>query len=267
MEHPALTCFQQRGESHARLICFPHTGGGAHAYADWGQSFSGWLEVHSVAYPGRGSRLGDAFCESLEAVATECCAAIRMIADRPLFLLGHSFGALVAIEVALRLEADGLTPLRVFFASSMAPPQLMSRWSLSLTAMPDAQLLTALARRGWLSAAVGKIGGPAVVKYGLPPLRVDLRLLESYKYCPATKSMPITAIGGELDGSVSRVELDAWSIWSNSEFEVKIVRGGRHFHIETHVELMRAMISSSIVRLAVLTIWVWHELHSCVPAV
>lgn len=266
MEHPALTCFQQRGESHARLICFPHTGGGAHAYADWGQSFSGWLEVHSVAYPGRGSRLGDAFCESLEAVATECCAAIRMIADRPLFLLGHSFGALVAIEVALRLEADGLTPLRVF-ASSMAPPQLMSRWSLSLTAMPDAQLLTALARRGWLSAAVGKIGGPAVVKYGLPPLRVDLRLLESYKYFPAIKSMPITAIGGELDGSVSRVELDAWSIWSNSEFEVKIVRGGRHFHIETHVELMRAMISSSIVRLAVLTIWVWHELHSCVPAV
>lgn len=38
--------------------------------------------------------------------------------------------------------------------------------------------------------------------------------------------MPITAIGGELDGSVSREELDAWSVWSNSEFEVKIVPTG-----------------------------------------
>ena len=92
-----------------------------------------------------------------------------MIADRPLFLLGHSFGALVAIEVALRLDADGLTPLAGFRVFDAPPADASMEFVADGTF--DAQLLTALARRGWLSAAVGEIGGPAMVKYGLPPLR------------------------------------------------------------------------------------------------
>ena len=74
MEHPALTCFQQRGESHARLICFPHTGGGAHAYADWGQSLPGWLEVHSVAYLGVVLALVTHFVRVWRLWLLECCA-------------------------------------------------------------------------------------------------------------------------------------------------------------------------------------------------
>lgn len=250
MEHPALVCRRKRSEPHARLVSFPHAGGSEHDYAGWDESLPRWLEVHSIAYPGRGSRPGEPFYESMEAAAVECHAAIRTIADRPLFLVGHSFGALMAVEVAMRLTTDGMSPLRLF-VSSMPPPHLVTAWKVSLTAMPDAQLLTALARRGWLSAATAENGGTALVGYALPSLRADLRLLEMYERHSATVLVPITAIAGELDASVSLAELKEWAQWSAGEFEVETVHGGGHFFIETHDGLLCAIIALSVVSLAV----------------
>ena len=95
MEHPALQCFTPRSEPAVRLICFPHAGGGAHAFAEWGALLPDWIEVHGVAYPGRGARSAEAFAASFEALAAECASAARTLRDRPIALLGHSFGALV----------------------------------------------------------------------------------------------------------------------------------------------------------------------------
>ena len=99
MEHPALACFARRAEPRARLVCFPHAGGGAHAFATWGELLPEWVEVHAVAYAGRGPRLKEPFAEDWRSLIAECAAAVRTVADRPVALFGHSFGATVAVSL------------------------------------------------------------------------------------------------------------------------------------------------------------------------
>ena len=92
-----------------------------------------------------------------------------------------------------------------------------------------------------------------MVKYGLPPLRGPAAP-RNLSVLFDSKARAYHSNWGRVDEVYRR---RSWRLVAvDSEFEVKIVRGGGHFHIETHAELM---ISSSIVRLAVSIIWVWHE--------
>jgi surfactin synthase thioesterase subunit len=104
----------------AVVLAFPHAGGGASAFASWPARLPGWLDLCAFAVPGREGRGAEAPCRTwteLAALAERAASAI----DLPIVLLGHSFGALVAHEVAGRLARQGRAPLHLFVAAARPP--------------------------------------------------------------------------------------------------------------------------------------------------
>lgn len=249
----ALVCFQPRTEPQARLICFPHAGGGPHAFSELGSLFPDWIEVHVVSYAGRGQRFAEAFPTRFEQASSEAYAAIREVADRPISLLGHSFGALLALDCAVRLVADGATLLRLF-TSSCTEPRYAAQYRgpmLRMSELSDAALVTELASRGWLPAAASGGGSAGLLAHALPPLRADLRLYEQYKPPASCPPMRVTALGGERDASVPLEALEAWRVWTaaagddDSAFSVCVVNAAGHFHVESHSKELAARLETS----------------------
>ena len=242
-ESPVLVCYRRHRSQDpvCRLICFPHAGGGPHAFAhvDLAQ-----IETHVVSYSGRGSRFAEPFVQTFDEASGEAFSAIRAIADRPLVLLGHSFGALLAFDVATRLEKAGASVIRVI-VSSCPEPSMKSDDLLS--ELVDAALVTELAKRGWLPSAASGEGGAALLTHALPPLRADLKLYESYTGAETKVRCGITAVGGADDASVPESKLSAWHRRCDPEsFDVVLIKDAGHFHLESHRSVFSQCVETAV---------------------
>ncbi|MDU3291436.1 MAG: pyochelin biosynthesis editing thioesterase PchC, partial [Pseudomonas aeruginosa] len=104
-----------------RLACFPHAGGSASFFRSWSERLPPDIDLLALQYPGREDRFNEAPATCLEDLADGAALALRDFADAPLALFGHSLGAALAYETALRLENAG-APLRHLFVSAHPAP-------------------------------------------------------------------------------------------------------------------------------------------------
>lgn len=106
-----------------RLVCLPHAGGSASSYFSMSAALTPSVETLSVQYPGRYDRRKEPCIESIPELAEAIFTALFEWADRPLALFGHSMGAVLAFEVARRLEQRmGKPPVRLFPAGRRRRP-------------------------------------------------------------------------------------------------------------------------------------------------
>lgn len=101
-------------EAAERLVCFPHAGGSASFYLPVSTALSPAVDVLGVQYPGRQDRRHEPGVTSVADLADSITRALADWGDRPLTFFGHSMGAVVAFEVARRMEGAGGGPVRLF---------------------------------------------------------------------------------------------------------------------------------------------------------
>ncbi|MFC6067319.1 thioesterase II family protein [Streptomyces ochraceiscleroticus] len=192
----------------ARVYCFPHAGGNPRAFLGWQKDLGDDAEVVAVCPPGRGPRYREAALATVPELADGAAAAIAATADRPFVLFGHSFGAVLAFEVARRL--GGLPDFRHLIASGCSAPALLPTRRVVETARLEGREFT---------EAVGFFGGlpPEIVadealqELLLPHLRSDFRMVAEYAYRPAPPlDVPVTLINGSDDPHVTEAGLAPW---------------------------------------------------------
>jgi len=125
----------------SRLYIFPHTGGSADFYVPFARAFTGGTKCVAIQYPGKRAGKDLSQYTTIPDLADRLCAMLKPgdgPADRIAFF-GHSMGALLAFEVALRFERAG-NPIAALFVSASAAPGLM-RQRADLTGS-DLQLLS-----------------------------------------------------------------------------------------------------------------------------
>jgi surfactin synthase thioesterase subunit len=190
------------------LFCFPHAGGDPRAFLDWQPGIGNAAAVVAVGMPGRGHLLGQVAPAGIAELADGVAGAIAEAADRPVYLFGHSLGALIAFEVARRL--GGLPALRHLVASGCAAP--------SLVPAPDIVRVAELEGRAF-AEAVAFLGGlppelladPELSELLLPVLRADARLVAGYRYRPAAPlPIGVSLINGINDPLVDDAALQPW---------------------------------------------------------
>ena len=223
-----------------RLLCLPHAGGSAMAYARWRRGLPASVEVVPVELPGRGARMDEPFARDPVRLAEALAAALRDEAVRvPYALFGHSLGALIAFELAHALIARGAPAPRMLFASGTEAPSVRddSDWRRPRS---DAELVAELrAMRGTPEEA---FESAELMQAVLPVLRADFLLCGAYAHRPRPPlPCPIQALGGR-DDDVPHASLAAWARETAAGFDLALFGGG-HFFLHERPEAVLELIA------------------------
>ncbi|MFF0744439.1 thioesterase II family protein [Streptomyces sp. NPDC004111] len=100
------------------LVCVPPAGAGCGQFRAWRRPLAGIAEVYGVQLPAREDRWHEPMPDTFEEAVTAVTGALpeRLGPGRPFVLYGHSFGGLLAYEVARRTSPYALV------VSSSRPP-------------------------------------------------------------------------------------------------------------------------------------------------
>lgn len=232
-------CYIPQPRAAVQLICFPHAGGAASYFREWGRDVPAGVELLVAQYPGREDRLADDTISDLHVLADLAAEALLQTADRPCLLFGHSMGALMAFEVALRMQRTGRAPLHVFASAQNAPGH---RAPSALHQADDAELVRELQELGGTDAAIA--AEPELLELLLPSVRSDYQAVETYR--PRSGSMlacPVTAAYGDQDPHVDHAGMVAWSEVTTASAEVLRFRGD-HFYLRTQQAQLLATMAA-----------------------
>lgn len=240
---PFLMRFEARPEARVRLLCFPHAGGSASAFAAWHRALPREIEVFAVQLPGRENRRRDRPFTDMQELICELTTQFAALHDRPVALFGHSLGAVCAFEYARGMRRAGRgSPVRLFASAAVAPQQPRS---IPSSHLPQAELVRVMVQR---YDGIPKLilDDPELLDYFMSVLRLDLKLLESFRYVEEPPlDCPLHAMGGTEDLRVSQTELNLWSTQTKGPFATRMYPGG-HFFVSSARDAVLASIGLAL---------------------
>jgi medium-chain acyl-[acyl-carrier-protein] hydrolase len=225
-------------------VCFPHSGGGPSAFGAWGTGLAPYIEVWQVILPGRANRSHEPFAHSWKPLVGELAEAIANTVPRPFAVFGHSLGAAIGFEVTRALSQDGIGPTHLIVSARSAPdiPHALT------VPHDDDELLRQIDRvYGGIPDAIR--ASPDLLHYFLTIIRADLELSTKYVFEPGPRlPIPVTALGGDSDPTVSAEQLRRWGAYTNAGFECHQLPGG-HFYLNDHEDTVLTMIRRQLLPL------------------
>ncbi|MYV97957.1 alpha/beta fold hydrolase [Streptomyces sp. SID3343] len=220
-----------------KLVCFPHAGGWTSAYGAWPSGLPAHAGVLAVRYPGREDRLGDPFPSELDVLADDIADALEDLMRHRLVLFGHSMGASVAHEVALRLHKRGCPPAALIVSGRRPPHLLHDQRRFSGT---DEEIIAGIVRYDASRAAV--YAEPELRELLLPALRADYRLVDDYRggHRPPL-DCPVYGYTGADDPEAPPADMRGWADSTHDAFRLRVLPGG-HFYLRAQETALLADI-------------------------
>lgn len=229
----------------ARVVCFAHAGGGASSYFGWTPLLGPAIDQLAVQLPGRETRILERPVSDLPSLSRELADVVAGWADAPLVFFGHSFGGLLAYEVARALRARHAIEVRGLVASAAQAPHLR-REIPPLRHLPDELLVEELSR-GYQGIPSVVLAQRDLLNAFVPVLRADLSMLETYRHDAAEPlPCPVLALAGEDDRLATPEMVRRWAELTTGRFALRVFGGG-HFFVRT----ARAEVASLVRELAI----------------
>ena len=247
-DHP-LRPIHRPPEAQCRMICFPGAGASAGYYRFWRDFGGERAGIEVLAYQPRGRedrfRLGQPRLSDSVQEATTLLADQTSRDGKGLVLFGHSYGALIAHEVAQGLRTLGI-PVRALCVAGRAAPHL-APWSDQALTKSDEDLAQAMRRIGLEDRDI--LSHPAIGHIFLRGLRNDLAENERHVACHAQPlDCPILAFSGQQDPIAPPLSVAAWATASTGPFAHHRLRGG-HFFPAPQARRLATLITASLERL------------------
>ncbi len=217
-----------------QLFCLPYAGGGASIYRSWQAAVGPSIRIHPVRLPGRESRIHERPLESVAELVETITSEIVSALEGPFALFGYSFGALLAFETTRELRRRNIAPERLMVAALKAPQLALRRKPIHT--LPDREFAEEVRRFCGTPDAV--LENTELMNIVLPAIKADFTAYETYRYSQEPPlDIPITAMGGITDPSVSPGELAAWGDQTSAGFATRLFPGG-HFFLNTAAPLL-----------------------------
>lgn len=198
---------EARGDAGARLVVFPHAGGGPASVAGLRELLPSHIELWSVNLPGRQARLHEPPRTDLAGLVDDLATALAANDGPAPALFGYCSGALTAYLVSRRLHQLARPPARLLVGSAAAPDVANPPRRLHL--LPAELLWDRLVDFGGVPAELAANTDLRPVLE--PALRADFGLQAGYRHTPAAPlPTPITVLHGKHDRSLSRGGLLGW---------------------------------------------------------
>ncbi|GGL01119.1 thioesterase II family protein [Mangrovihabitans endophyticus] len=211
-----------------RLVCFPHAGGSASFYHPVSARHGAGADVICLQYPGRQDRRREACHTAIASLADAVAAQLRELTPKPTVFFGHSMGAILAFETALRLEADDAGPRGVIASGRRAPSTVRTE---TVHQRDDDGVITELKRLNGTNANL--LGDDEILRMALPAIRADYQAIETYRSAPDVRLRAgITVLTGHADPLTSAEEAAAWERHTSGAFRLVGFPGGHFFIAE-----------------------------------
>jgi surfactin synthase thioesterase subunit len=226
-----------------KLFCFPYAGGSASFYKDW--KTDGSLQVIPLEYPGHGSKYCESLCESMseltDVLLEEIVTNYNITPLHHLSFFGHSMGATVAYEIAVKLEQRYSQKVENLFLSSKSSP------NYKLEQM-DCSNVTELKK------TLKKIGGTSeelltedILQVFLPIMQADLTILANYCGGPKAnqklRSHTMLLVGSE--DTVTKESMEAWDEYIEPIEGMQVLKGD-HFYIRQNQDTVLKLVRNNI---------------------
>jgi surfactin synthase thioesterase subunit len=221
-----------------RVICFHHAGGNPHVFQPWSNWLGFTLEIIAVELPGHGSRYREKLIPYAEEVAAEIVPHILPFFDEPIFFLGHSMGATLALETVRQLNQFNAVPNHLYVVGAY-PPHIKRQKIANQT---DKSFLQAITKMEGMPKKF--LEDPDLMTYLLPILRNDFRLTESYQQTIQSLGCGLTVYGGNKD-IVPPSALVRWKELNPTKFSCHIFKGN-HFFLHEHHDEFHSIFYRSI---------------------
>jgi medium-chain acyl-[acyl-carrier-protein] hydrolase len=186
--------------------------------------------------PGRESRLPEQPHRELAALIAEAADSMQAHLETPYALFGHSFGGLVAFEVARELRRRRLPGPILLVVAACAPPNARRPGAPP----PREDLLRLLLLRA------GDLGATElddeVVELALRPLEADAEAAAGYSYSPEPPlECPMMAMAGRGDPEIEPAVMAGWRAQAASDFRMELLEGGHFFPETARPEVLRLL--------------------------
>jgi medium-chain acyl-[acyl-carrier-protein] hydrolase len=213
------------------FYAIPHAGAGVAAVRSVCRAVSDRFGTVAVRLPGREALMSEEPVTDLAVLADLLAGRIDAhIGRRRLTLYGHCSGAVLAYEVARRLAPERLDQLIV--SSYQAPGRIpvTGHWKL-----PRDAFLDRVARDGYLPEEV--LLEPELLELVEPALRADYQAFECHRCTVEVIGVPILALRGTQEHTVSAEDMQAWSQLTSGGFKLSTLPGGHNLllHGADHV--------------------------------
>ncbi|MFI6084328.1 SDR family NAD(P)-dependent oxidoreductase [Streptomyces sp. NPDC051217] len=235
----------RRPGSRRRLVCFPHAGAGAAAYADWAPLLPPDVELVAVQLPGRQNRVAEQPFTEVPPLTATLSQALRPVLDGPLTFFGHSCGAMLAYETAKELRLRGYRePDHLFLSAQPAPG---ARGVRQLHQLPDDKFHRGVAALGGIDPEI--LEDEYMMSSLLPLLRADFALWEQYRPTPgAPLDCGITALVGESDPRGTPRNVRGWRDCTTGPFELRTYPGGHFYFLHALAPVIALVAGETPVR-------------------
>lgn len=230
-----------------KLFCFPHAGGFSNHYAFIKKADYDCIDsVYLYEYYGRNKIIDKnkpgSFKEFIEITADYVSSKLKDNEDYVLF--GHSMGAFVAYETALKLSSFNVKP-NVVFLSGQRPPCTVEDGYYS----SDPKVaLPFLSKLGGMESL--KNTDPAVQRFFMPIILGDLKLLETYKPSVPDKSHLLgdcVLLHGDKDVELEGRNMKLWTKHFKNIRSDYVFDGG-HFYLNNYKEQITTIINNETSR-------------------
>ncbi|WP_410620190.1 thioesterase II family protein [Amycolatopsis sp. cmx-8-4] len=212
------------------VLCFPPAGAGPSFFQAWPDA-SPALRFAAVELPGKERRFAEepatTMTELVDAIADDVLREVGAAGRVGVF--GHSFGALVAYEVARLVERERPAVDLTLFASGAPRPGVPR--SSPIGGLPDDEFVVAVAElAGYKHPA---LDDPDLRELLLPALRGDVAVDESYRPAEqAPAAFPVVSVRGDADELVSAAAAARWREVTAAGCTTREFPGGHMYLIE-----------------------------------
>ncbi|TXL87787.1 alpha/beta fold hydrolase [Streptomyces sp. IB2014 016-6] len=212
-----------------QLLCLPHAGGAAPQFLSMARELAPAVDVVCVQYPGRQERRKETPIDDIRTLADRIEELLALRPEQRLVILGHSMGAVVGFELALRIQRSAPGTLLGLIASGRRAPVIQREESVHRRG--DDGIIAEI--RALSGTDPSLLADDELLRMALPALRADYRAVETYRYREGDRlSVPIGVMLGDSDPRVSLDDARAWEQLTDDDFSMRTFPGG-HFYLNT----------------------------------